>query len=451
MRIRAGVARSAALRVAFAGGALILGAIACTGTAPRPAAGAGFVGGYGATAGRTAVNLQVTEHSFTAVTFTEPGPGVAAARADSARPASESGGAPGSEPARWVVFTGDVTVSGATVTVSVTGVERDGQALQGAELAAYATCTATATAGDAFAGEVIAALLDCLGATDPEVALYEYGEQERPSDLVLGTWDFAPDLSDPSRVGGSIVISSTELRVSSVASCQGEPFHDPGPFDPPDSPEPMLSVDPVAGGFEGEPLVFDVILSPTASGTVTVDWATADLTADEAEGVAGAAAAAGDDYTAGSGTLTFQAGQSSGALTVATIEDDAMEGNEEFKVELSNPGGALIAPSLMVGVRGSVGFGVIVDDDAPCPSLEVSYDASVDDTKIAVAFRAGRLVSPYSDPIELTRDNFGDHFVDISTGGPADLDYDVFYVIGATGDRAAFRVQHSEWSWVSRR
>ena len=445
MRVRDRACR-AALRVVFAG-ALMLGAIACTGTAPRPAAGAGFVGDYGATAGRTAVNLELTEHSFTAVTFTEPGPGVAAARADSARPASS----PGSGPATWVVLTGDVTVSGDMVTVSVTGVERDGQALQGAELAAYTGCTTTATAGDAFAGEVIAALLTCLGATDPEVALYEYGEQERPSDLVLGTWAFAPDVSAPSRVGGSIVISSTELRVSSVASCQGEPFHDPGPFDPPDSQEPMLSVDPVAGELEGEPLVFDVILSPTASGTVTVDWATSDLTAAEAEDVAGGGAAAGDDYTAGSGTLTFQAGQSRRAITVATIEDDAMEGNEMFKVELSNPDGALIAPILTVGVRAGVGFGVIVDDDALCPSLEVSYDASLDDTKIAVAFREGRIVSADGEPTELTRGNFGDHFVDISTGGPADLDYDVFYVIGATGDRAAFRVQHSEWSWVTRR
>ena len=337
------------------------------------------------------------------------------------------------------------------VTVSVTAVERDGQALQRAELAAYAMCSTTATAGDAFAGEVIAALLDCLGATDSEVALYEYGEQERPSDLVLGTWDFARDLSDPSRIGGSIVISSTEIALYSVASCQGEPFHDPDPFDPPESQEPMLSVDPVAGEFEGEPLVFDVILSPPASGKVTVDWITSDLTAAEADGFAGGAAAAGEDYVAGSDTLTFQAGQSSRALTVATIEDDAMEGNEAFKVELSNPGGALIAPSLVVGVRGSIGLGVIVDDDAPCPSLEMSYDASLGDTKIAVSFREGRIVSADGETIELTRNNFGDHFVDINTGGPADLDYDVFYVIGATGDRAAFRVQHSEWSWVSRR
>ena len=450
MPVRANRVRSAALRGAFASCALILGAIACTGTAPRPEAAAGFAGDYGATAGRTAVNLHVTEHSFTAVTFTEPGPGVAAARADSARPAS----APVSEPATWVVFTGDVTVSGATATVSVTGVERDGQALQGAELAAYSTCSTTATAGDAFAGEVIAALLDCLGATDPEVALYEYGEQERPSDLVLGTWDFAPDLSDPSRVGGSIVISSTELSVYAAGSCGEEPFHDPGPLVPPDSQEPMLSVDPAAGELEGEPLVFTVILSPAASGTVTVDWATSDLTADEAEGVAGGGAAAGADYTAGNGTLTFRAGQRSRTFAVMTIEDGAVEGNEVFWVGLSNPSGAAIAMSIpeQRGVRGSLGIGVIVDDDAaPCHAIDLSFDASLDDTKIAVAFREGRIATGDGEPIDLDRENYGEHFIDVNTGGPADPDFDILYVIGATGDRAAFRVQHSPATWGSRR
>ena len=449
MPVRATRVRSAALRVGFASCALILGAIACTGTAPRPEAGAGFVGGYGATAGRTAVSLDVTEHSFTAVTFTEPGPGVPAAQADSARLASASGSA-----AAWVVLTGDVTVSGATVTVSVTGVERDGQALQGAELDAYTSCSTTATAGDAFAEEVMVGLLNCLGVTDAAVAVYEYEEQERPSDLVVGTWDFAPGLSDPSRVGGSLVISSTELRVFAVASCEGDPFHDPGPLDPPASQEPMLSVDPVAGELEGGPLVFTVILSPAASGTVTVDWATSDLTADESEGFAGGGAAAGDDYTAGSGTLIFHAGQSSRAFTVATIEDDAMEGNEAFKVGLSNPSGAVIAPILpeRPGVRGSVGFGLIVDDDeAPCSSIELSFDASLDDTKIAVAFREGRIASADAPPTVLDRDNYGDFLFDINTGGPADLDYDVLYVIGSTGDRAAFRVQHSPATWGSRR
>ncbi len=399
MPVRANRVRSAALRFAVAGCVLLPGMIACTGTVPRPEVAAGFVGGYRAIAGRTAVNLEVTEDSFTAVTFTDPGPGVPAARADSARPAS----APGSEPATWVVFTGDVIVSGATVTVSVTRVERDGQALQGAALAAYTMCSTTATAGDAFAGEV----MDC-----------------RPDWTVL---DFAPDLSDRSARPNSVVLYEYGADAVGGPGCRR------------------------AGG---RPLVFTVILSPAASGTVTVDWATSDLTAAESEGFAGAGAAAGADYAAGNGTLTFRAGQSSRAFTVATIEDDAIEGNEAFKVELSNPSGAAIAMSTPEhgGLRGRVGIGVIVDDDhTPCSSIELSFDASLDDTKIAVAFREGRIASGDAPPIVLDRDNYGDFLFDISTGGPADLDYDVFYVIGAIGDRAAFRVQHSPATWGSRR
>ena len=423
MRVRAPIVRGAALRVAVASCALILWAIACKGTAlPQESeAAASFVGGYGATAGRTAVNLEVTEDSFTAVTFTEPGTGVPPAQVESVRPEH----APGSATATWVVFTGDVTASGTTVTVRVTGVERDGQALQGAELAAYTRCSTTAPADDSFAGEVMSGILACLGATDSAVAAYEYEEHERPSDLVVGTWDFAPRLSDPSRVSGSLVISSTELNVVAAASCGGDPFHDPGPLDPPDSQEPLLSVDPIAGEIEGGPLVFIVILSPPVSGTVTVDWATSDLTAAELAGAAVGAAEAGADYTAGNGTLTFRAGQSSRAFTVATIADDAIEGNEAFKVELSNPSRAAIAMSTPEhgGLFGRVGIGVIVDDDdAPCSSIELSFDASLDDdTKIAVAFREGRpisIVSGDTPPIVLDRDNYSERQIFLSISVP---------------------------------
>ena len=216
----------------------------------------------------------------------------------------------------------------------------------------------------------------------------------------------------------------------------------------------MLSVDPVSGELEGEPLVFTVILSPTASGTVTVDWATFDLTADESEGVSSGDAAAGADYAAGNGTLTFRTGQSSRTFTVMTIEDDLMEGNEVFLVELSNPSGAAIAPIVPdhPGVRGSLGFGVIVDDDAPpCSSIDLSFDASLDDTKIAVAFREGRIATGDGEPIDLDRENYGEHFIDFNTGDPADPDFEILYVIGSTGGRAAFRAQHSSPTWGNRR
>ena len=60
----------------------------------------------------------------------------------------------------------------------------------------------------------------------------------------------------------------------------------------------------------GAVLAFAVTLSRTASGTVTVDYETASVTAQ-----------AGVDYTAASGTLTFQAGASSKTVEVSVLDD----------------------------------------------------------------------------------------------------------------------------------
>ena len=58
-------------------------------------------------------------------------------------------------------------------------------------------------------------------------------------------------------------------------------------------------------------------LDEAASGTVTVDYAMADGSAE-----------AGDDYTAASGTLSFAAGETSKAISVA-IDDDSHNDGEE--------------------------------------------------------------------------------------------------------------------------
>ena len=66
-------------------------------------------------------------------------------------------------------------------------------------------------------------------------------------------------------------------------------------------------------------------------------------------------ATAGSDYAAASGTLTFAAGETSKMIHV-DIEGDALaEGNENFKVNLSNPVGATIADGTATGT--------IVNDD----------------------------------------------------------------------------------------
>ena len=96
---------------------------------------------------------------------------------------------------------------------------------------------------------------------------------------------------------------------------------------------PMLRVsDPEAVEGEDATLDFVVTLSPAASETVTVAYATSDGTA-----------AAGSDYTARNGTLTFAAGETTKTISITIQDDDVAEGDgETVNLTLSNPSGAEI-------------------------------------------------------------------------------------------------------------
>ena len=78
-------------------------------------------------------------------------------------------------------------------------------------------------------------------------------------------------------------------------------------------------------------LAFEVTLNRAATGTVTVDYATADGTAT-----------AGADYTATSGTLTFEAGETAKTVHVPVLDDAHDDTEETMKLVLSNPSGARI-------------------------------------------------------------------------------------------------------------
>ena len=122
-----------------------------------------------------------------------------------------------------------------------------------------------------------------------------------------------------------------------------------------DDPPPDLSIDDVSvaegGSGDSATMRFTVTLNPAATGEVTVDWATADGTAE-----------AGTDYTSGSGSLTFGAGETSKTVTVTVTGDDVDEPNETFTVALSNASGASLGKA--------VGTGTITDDDdAPTVTL----------------------------------------------------------------------------------
>jgi parallel beta-helix repeat protein len=95
---------------------------------------------------------------------------------------------------------------------------------------------------------------------------------------------------------------------------------------------------------------FTVTLAPTSTGTVTVNWATANGTATQPS-----------DYVAGSGVLTFTAGQTSKTITVAVNGDTTSEPDETFFVNLSGASGGSV-------VDGQ-GQGTIRNDDAlGCPA-----------------------------------------------------------------------------------
>lgn len=168
-----------------------------------PTSTTGYVGRYGAVAGSTAVNLDVRDGAFTAVTFTRPAAAAADPGAAAAAPALRPAHADGHPPAAWLIFTGKVTAAGAAVRLSVTGVERDRERLAGAELSHYTSCAITATAGEAFSADVIAAILACTGAVDPPAGSVTAVRHD-PQALLIGNW----------RVGGAPWITLEIARAS---------------------------------------------------------------------------------------------------------------------------------------------------------------------------------------------------------------------------------------------
>lgn len=113
---------------------------------------------------------------------------------------------------------------------------------------------------------------------------------------------------------------------------------------------PTLSVVGDASQAEGNTgislLNFTVRLNQASTGTVTVAYATSDGTGT-----------AGSDYLATSGTLTFNAGETSKAIAITVNGDTTVEADETFNITLSAPSAAVLGDAL--------GVGTIGNDDVP--------------------------------------------------------------------------------------
>ncbi len=113
------------------------------------------------------------------------------------------------------------------------------------------------------------------------------------------------------------------------------------------TPEPSLSIGDVyvvEGNSGTANAVFTVTLSPASSETVFVNYATGNGNA-----------AAGSDFLAAAGTLTFSPGDVSKTIVVAVNGDRLGESTESFFVNLSSATNAVIADGQ--------GVGTIVDDE----------------------------------------------------------------------------------------
>lgn len=113
-------------------------------------------------------------------------------------------------------------------------------------------------------------------------------------------------------------------------------------------PPPTLSIADasVVEGDAGSRLMrLTVTLSRAATGTVTVDFATANGTAT-----------AGSDYAGRGGTLRFAAGETIATIEVPLLGDTQVEADETFAVRLKDPTGATIADG--------TGTATITNDDA---------------------------------------------------------------------------------------
>ena len=142
-----------------------------------------------------------------------------------------------------------------------------------------------------------------------------------------------------------------------------------------------------ASADEGQDLQFTVTLDAASGRELTVNWGTRN-------GVGAAGATAGSDYTAGSGMVTFAAGDTSETVTVATLTDDIVESTERMFVDLSRSSleGPSIADGIGVGeIRDVTNRNVSVSDafvtEGGTLAFEVSFTGAASSRDITMKYR----------------------------------------------------------------
>ncbi|MBN6152033.1 autotransporter domain-containing protein [Xanthomonas sp. AmX2] len=147
-----------------------------------------------------------------------------------------------------------------------------------------------------------------------------------------------------------------------------------------DDAVPTVSIDDVSvneGNGGTTTATFTVSLSTASGQTVSVNYATADGTA-----------AAGSDYVARSGTLTFAPGVTAQGVAITVNGDTAVEPNETFSVDLSGASNA--------GIARATGTGTIANDDAVVTVGPASLPSATAGTAYSQTLSASGGTAPYS-------------------------------------------------------
>jgi len=205
------------------------------------------------------------------------------------------------------------------------------------------------------------------------------GTAEQPGDYQAtnGTLTFAPnerlktvdvpvngDGDDESDETFNVALSNATGGATTDATGQGTIVDDDQPQLT--STNPAVSIDDVSlseGNSGTGEARFVVSLAEATADQVTVNYATSN----------GSAVAPGD-YTATSGTITFNPGERVGLVDVPVNGDAAVEGDETFTVALSIPAGVVAT------IGDGSGAGTILNDDSPPPSTNPAI--SIDDVSV---------------------------------------------------------------------
>ncbi len=109
---------------------------------------------------------------------------------------------------------------------------------------------------------------------------------------------------------------------------------------------------------EGSTITFTVSRTGTPAAVETIQFATSSGTATS-----------GTDFTAASGTLTFQTSDTSKTFTVSTTEDTTYEGNETLTATLSNPSAGSIGTNTATGT---------INENDAAPSFAVAASSATE-------------------------------------------------------------------------